>query len=607
MTPPTRIDGYAPIRDYAAIGNRRTAALVARDGSIDWLCLPRLDSPSVFGALLDSRSGGSFSLAPEAPFDVERRYLSETNVLETTFITAEGSVRVTDAMNVREDGPMPWNELVRRVEGVWGEVALRWRLAPRFDYGRARGAVERSRGVPIVRQGLDSLVLESFDAGEAQVESDGLSGRFAVGEGASALLALCGFHDQPLLFSSREEYEERLDVTIEFWRRRARRCEYDGPWRDAVVRSSLALDLLFDATTSAMAGAATMGLPERIGGDANFDYRYAWLRDGNLALDAQLRLGYREQVHASLGWMLRTTKRTHPRLRPFYQLDGTAHVEVEELPLAGYRDSQPVLLGNGAGGQLQLGNFGDLMETAWLYVRDGNALDSAAARRLAELADFVCEVWDDEDAGIWELGTQHHYTQSKIACWIALDRACRIAEAGQLPDEHRGRWAETAHAIRTFVEERCWSEERNSYMRFADSDDQFDAALLLSTRAEYDDPTGPRMNGTIDALRAELGRGPLLYRYSGMDEREGCFLACCFWLVEALARAGRLEESAEAMEELLSLSNDVGLFSEEIDPDSHELLGNFPQALSHLALINAACQYVERRHAGAEHGPADRE
>jgi len=594
MRRPRRVDGYAPIRDYAVIGNKRTAALVALDGSIDWMCLPGFDSGAVFGALLDARSGGRYMLAPECPYSAQRRYVEHTNVLETTYSTADGTVRVTEALNLREIGPLPWNELVRRVEGLSGRVPMRWSLAPRFEWGATGGALEWRDGVPIIVAGRHALALQAFDAGEPEGAfgpgGAQVSGSVAIREGETALLALSCFYDEPHLFSSRSDLEGRIAQTVDFWRRWAEMARYDGPWREAVVRSALALELLVYAPTGAMIAAPTSSLPEAIGGSRNWDYRYSWVRDTAFTLEAMLRIGYRDQVHSSLAWLLQTIKRTHPRLSVFYHLNGEPPGETVELDLEGYRRSRPVRYGNGAAAQLQLGNWGDLLQTAWLYVEDGNALDHDSGRRLAELADFVCEIWRDPDASIWELGQTHQYTQGKLSCWLALDRAASLAERGQVPDGRVDRWRETAGVIRDYMETRCWSKEQSSYNRYADSD-ELDASVLLAARVGYADPRGERMQATVDALRRELGRGPLLYRYSGMSEQEGAFLACSFWLVEVLARGGRLEEAAETMDELVELGNDVGLYSEEIDPDSMEFLGNFPQALTHLGLINAASAF----------------
>jgi GH15 family glucan-1,4-alpha-glucosidase len=583
-----RVDGYAPIRDYAVIGNKRTVALVARDGAIDWLPLPTLAGPSAFAALLDSRRGGSFTLSPTVPFETRRRYVPGTNVLETTFDTASGSVRVTDAISRPIARQLLWNQLIRRIDGVSGTVPMAWRVDPHFEYAATRGRPERRDGTPLLVHDRHVLAVQSFGAGEPEFEGAQISGGFDAAPGEPAVLALGAFCDEPLALSRREHLLESLDGTIDRWRRWVAGVDYDGPWSDAVTRSALALDLLADDESGAIAAAATMGLPERIGGGRNFDYRYAWLRDANLTLEAMLNLGLRDQVHVSLGWLLRTVRRTHPRLRPMYQLDGAVRLPDQTLPLDGYRHSRPVLFGNGAQDQLQLGNFGDVFDMAYHYVRDGHQLSPEQGMRLAGLADFLCRIWERPDAGIWELQQTQQFTQSKLACWITFDRAAHLARAGQLPADGLSRWRAEADRIARYVHERCWSERAGAYARAAGSD-ELDAAVLLAGRGSLLRDQPERFNATIDVIRRELGAGgPLLYRYSGMQDEEGAFLACSFWMVDALARAGRGDEAGEAMDALVAMANDVGLFSEEIDPASGDFLGNLPQALTHLALVNAA-------------------
>jgi GH15 family glucan-1,4-alpha-glucosidase len=570
------------------IGNKRTAALIARDGAIDWLALPTLAGPSVFAALLDSRRGGSFTLSPREPFESRRRYVPGTNVLETTFTTASGSVRVTDAISRPIARQLLWNQLIRRIDGVSGTVPMAWRVDPRFAYAATHGRPERRDGTPLLVHDRHVLAVQSLGAGEPEFEGPQIAGGFDAAPGDPAVLALGAFCDEPLALSRKEHLLESLDGTIDRWRRWVAGVDYDGPWADAVTRSALALDLLADDESGAIAAAATMGLPERIGGGRNFDYRYAWLRDANLTLEAMLNLGLRDQVHVSLGWLLRTVRRTHPRLRPMYQLDGAASLPDQTLPLDGYRHSRPVLFGNGAQDQLQLGNFGDVFDMAYHYVRDGHQLSPEQGIRLAELADFLCCIWDRRDAGIWELQQTQQFTQSKLACWITLDRAVHLARAGQLPPGSLPRWCAETDRIARYIHERCWSERAGAYARAADSD-ELDAAVLLAGRGSLLRDQPGRFNATIDVIRRELGAGgPLLYRYSGMQDQEGAFLACSFWLADALARAGRVDEAAEAMDGLVAMANDVGLFSEEIDPASGDFLGNLPQALTHLALVNAA-------------------
>ncbi len=592
MQTPNRIDGYAPIREYAALGNRRTAALVALDGSIDWLPLPGFDAAGVFASVLDSARGGRFELQPEAPFQAERRYVPDTNVLETTFETAEGRVRVTDALALPGTPTLPWNELARRVEGLAGSVAMRWRAAPRFEWTK-HGDIRVDGEAPVISHGKHAIAVRSWDGGRPTIADSEVSGSFTLRDGERALLALGCFHDEPLLMSDRDAVEQRLDETVDYWRGWLSAADYEGPWQDAVKRSALALGLMIDASSGGMAAAPTTSLPEKIGGERNFDYRYGWMRDTSFALDAMLALGMATQVHGTLSWVLRATRRTHPHLRPFFKLDGDYRPGGHELPLEGYRGSRPVLEGNDAESQLQLGNYGDLFDTAWRYVSDGNRLDSDSAVRLPEVAGLVCRIWGNPDASIWELGDRKHYMQSKLACWLALDRALKLADAGEISGRDADRWRSTRDEIRAFIEERCWSPVRGAYVRSSGSE-ELDASVLLAARMGYLDLPDERLNGTIDAIRRELGRGPLVYRYSGTQEEEGAFIVCSFWLVEALALNGRLDDATQVMDEMCALASDVGLLSEEIDPDSHELLGNLPQALSHLGLINAACTLRDR-------------
>ena len=572
-----RTDGYAPIRDYAVLGDGRTCALVAGDGGVDWLCLPDLDSPSTFGALLDRRRGGSFTLAPEAPFETERRYLPATNVLETTFRTSEGSVRATDALTLPGSGLEPLRELARRVEGLSGTVRLRWRAEPRFRYGRDEPRVSQAHGRTVFEGPGEAVAISVWGGNDETLD---------LREGERALLALTYAEGEPLVVPARADVERRLDATEWFWRNWAGRCTYDGPWAGAVLRSALALKLLVHSPSGAIAAAATTSLPETMGGARNWDYRFSWVRDSAFATDALLQLGYDEEAKAFLSWLLHASQRTHPELRPLYRLNGDVHAPERELGLEGYRQSGPVRVGNGAVQQLQLGIYGCLLDSVALFVAEGNRLDADTARRMAQEADFVSENWRRPDSGIWEVRSEPvHFTHSKLLCWVALQRAISLT-GGQVG--RRGHWQEQSRAIQTFLDERCWSDSRRSYVRFAGAD-ELDAALLMSGFVGCPDPA--RARSTVDAIRRELTDGPYVRRYlgeDGMTGDEGAFLACSFWLVHALAATGRADEAAELMDELVGLANDVGLYAEEIDPGTGEFLGNFPQALTHLALVNAA-------------------
>jgi GH15 family glucan-1,4-alpha-glucosidase len=561
---------------------------VGSDGSIDWMCLPNLDAGSVFGALLDPLDGGSFSLSPSIPYEVRRSYLPGTNVLQSEFTTAQGVVRVLDALTLDTAQNAPWRELMRQVEVVSGTVPVEWRVRPRFGYGQRSRDPVRQLGDLLWRDSRLQLALKTWDAGEPQPDGGTIRGSVEIESGQRAMLVLLASDEPALPSPAREDVERRLRATIELWREWVQRTSHEGPWRDAVERSLLAIRLLADGRSGAITAAGTTSLPEAIGAQRNYDYRFGWVRDLSFTVDALLRVGMRELAHASVSWLLDAERRTHPRIDPVYALNGEVVRSQRQIPLPGYRGTGPVHVGNQAGAQLQLGGFGDLIETIWRYADAGHVLAPATGERLADCADLLCAIWQNEDAGLWELDDYAQYTTSKVGCWTALERTLSLVEAGQVPARHVARWGSARDRIRDFIERRLFSDARQSYVMKAGSG-ALDCGVLLAARRGYTDPEGARMVGTIEAIRSELhAGGPLLYRYSGMREEENAFLACSFWMVEALALAGRRDEAAEIMDAAVALSNDVGLYSEEMEPGSHAMRGNFPQALTHLALINAA-------------------
>jgi GH15 family glucan-1,4-alpha-glucosidase len=574
------------------VGDGRTTALIARDGAVDWLCLPNVDSPSVFARVLDAERGGSFRLEPGVPYEAERRYQDNSNVLETTFTTAEGVVRVTDAMTLTDDDRLsPLRELCRKVEALGGTVPLRWSFDPRFGYGERRTELDRRAGRWFAHSGTECVALGAWNVGEITANGATVGGELRLREGDSALLELSAAHKEPAVLPSRDDVERRLAQTARFWPRWADRIRYDGPWRDAVVRSALALKLLVYAPSGAMVAAPTASLPEWIGGSRNWDYRLTWLRDASWALDALIRLGIDDEAHAFFWWFMHASRVTQPRLQILYKVDGSAHSKERELSeLAGYRRSAPVRVGNGAADQVQLDVYGSVLDAIWLYVQDVGHVDGDTGKEIAKIADYVAEHWRERDSGIWEVRAETtHFTQSKALCWVALDRACKLAERGLIPDRS-DRWSAAADEIRAFVDKESWDAERSSYVRAPDLR-ELDASLLTMAILSYDDPAGERLRGTVAAVERELRQGPFVYRYRGEDGvggEEGAFLTCSFWLVDALARQDRLDDARRLMDELVGLANDVGLYSEEIDPNSAEFLGNFPQGLTHLALVNAA-------------------
>ncbi|HEY6150975.1 MAG TPA: glycoside hydrolase family 15 protein [Gaiellaceae bacterium] len=592
-----RTDGYASIRDYALIGDGRTSALVALDGSIDWLCLPNVDSPSVFARILDAEQGGSFRLEPTVPYEVERRYQQGSNVLETTFTAAEGTVRVTDAMTLTDEkGLPPLRELCRKIDTLSGSVPMRWAIEPRFDFARSKTRIVRRAGRWFAEAGTDCVALGAWDAGEITASDTAIEGSMRLAEGRTALLALAAAHKEPAVLPRREDVERRLARTEAFWPDWSGRIQYEGDWSDAVIRSVLTLKLLVFAPSGAIVAAPTASLPEWIGGSRNWDYRFTWLRDASWTLDALIQLGMDDEAHAFFWWLMHASRITQPCLQILYKVDGSTHTDEQELrQLSGYRGSEPVRTGNGAASQVQLDVYGAVLESIWLYAKEVGHIDGDTAKEVAKIADYVRDHWRDKDNGIWEVRAERtHFTQSKALCWVALDRACRLAERGIIPDRCAS-WREAADEIRAFVDAEGWDAERKSYIRAPDLR-ELDGCLLTMVILGFADPAGERLRGTVAAVERELREGPFVYRYRGEDGLagdEGAFLTCSFWLVAALALQGRLQDARSLMDELVGLANDVGLYSEEIDPQSREFLGNFPQALTHLALVNAAVAIAE--------------
>jgi len=580
-----RVHGFAPIEDYAVLGDGRTVALIALDGSVDWWALPTLDSPPVLSGLLDPDGGGRLSLAPSGDYQVTRRYLDDTNVVETVYNTGTGAARVTAALNVGSAGRLPWAELAQRIEVLAGFVDLSWSFTPGDRFGRANPWVSDRGGTPVasIEDQTLGVIVDGLPPGVLTPHS--VSGQGRLYNGDRALLAVVATDTEPLFIPAAGAIQSRLDRTVGSWRRWAKLLPCGGPWQPAVRRSALALKTLLAEHSGAIAAAATTSLPERVGGAKNWDYRYAWVRDSSFTLDALINLGLHEEVHGAVSWLLSAIRDNGGDLRVFYRLDGTTANQEEELDIPGWRCSQPVRSGNSASGQTQLGTYGDLFDTISRYCAEGHLIDPATGRMLADLADRCCDRWRHRDSGIWELKARRHYTISKIGCWVALDRAVQLAESAQVPGLNAERWRAGAEEIRTWVNENCWSDAKQAYTFYAGTDD-LDAAVLLAGRTGFE--RGPRLTSTIEAIANELGHGPLLYRYTGMNKEEGAFVACSFWMVDALARTGQTERGRQFMDDTVALVNDVGLLSEQINPDTGAFLGNMPQGLSHLALINAA-------------------
>lgn len=608
---------YPPITDHAVIGDCGTAALVARSGSIDWLCLPHFSGPTIFAALLDYRHGGRFAVGPVAPATVSRRYLNLSNVLETTFVTATGTLRIIDAMPIAgmAGGIAPLREVIRLVEVVAGKVEIEIVYEPRFDFGRRRPRLRRRGRLGwccehdehwlLLRTELP-LILEK--------QEDALHGRFSLAAGDKHHLCLAYVRGEsgviPLLGAAADE---RLATTRRWWEAWSDGCVYQGPSRGAVLRSALALKLMTYAVSGAVIAAPTASLPERIGGVRNWDYRFCWLRDASLTLSAFLGLGYRGEAEAFLGWLLHATRLTWPDLQVLYDVYGEAEITERTLDhLEGYRGSRPVRIGNAAYAQRQLDVYGAVIQAAFDFIRGGGRLAPEEGRLLVRLGRTVCRSWREPDHGIWETrGDPRHFVFSKLMCWVALDRLVALQATGGVPRHDEARFRHERDAIRATIESRGFDHAAGAYVAAFDAAGEADAALLQMARLGFHNATDPRLLGTEAHVRRCLGHRHALvdrYRTQGQDALppgEGAFVACAFWAVEARARRGDREGAAKDFETLLTLANDVGLYGEEIAPDTGEMLGNFPQAFTHLALINAALAFQDRAkpRAGAAETP----
>ena len=593
---------YQPIENYGIIGDLHSVALVGMDGSIDWLCLPRFDSPSVFAAILDDEKGGRFKVAPTSDGATRKQlYWPDTNVLVTRFFSPDGVAEITDYMPIDASANgRGRHQLIRRVEVVRGEMDFQLECSPAFNYARdgheteidAEGATFHS---PQLSLGLAASV-------PLKRRSDGVGAEFTLREEQMAVFVLREIEpgdDCGVCFSKREE-EDLFMQTVEYWRRWLSMCTYTGRWREMVHRSALTLKLLTYEPTGAIVAAPTTSLPEGVGGERNWDYRYTWIRDAAFTLYGLLRIGFTEEAERFMGWLEDRCYKPKPDgpLQLMYGIDGRTDLTEETLDhLEGYRGSRPVRVGNGAYDQLQLDIYGELMDAVYLYNKYGDPIWYELWTHLRGLIDWVCDNWQRKDEGIWEVRSgRQHSVYSKLMCWVAVDRALRLADKRSFPAD-RERWLKVRDEIYEEIMDKGWSPERKAFVQ-AYGGDTLDASSLIMPLVFFVAPKGPRMLSTLDAINRPpkddgLVSNGLVFRYDveksadGLMGEEGTFNLCTFWLVEALTRAGRLEEARLIFEQMLGYANHLGLYAEEIGP-SGEALGNFPQAFTHLTLISAA-------------------
>ena len=599
---------YQPIENYGVIGNMRTVALVGMNGSIDWFCCPNFDSPSVFAAILDDQKGGHFKIAPISEgVTTKQMYWPETNVLVTRFLSEDGVGEVIDFMpvGIAEQRQASY-QMVRRITVVRGSMTFRMECNPAFNYARDAHKLDLKADGAVFHSTEQSLKLSTNVS--LKEWQNGAAAEFALKEGETATFALgvviSGADEVPLL--SEPEADELFGNTVEYWRRWLAKCSYKGRWREMVERSALVLKLLTFEPTGAIVAAPTCSLPEELGGERNWDYRYTWIRDAAFTLYALLHgIGSTQEAKSFMDWIEARCHELNPdgSLQIMYGIDGRHSLTEETLDhLEGYRGSKPVRIGNGAYGQLQLDIYGELMDAVYLYNKYGAPISYDFWTHLRDLVNWVCDNWQRTDEGIWEVrADQKHYVYSKVMCWVAVDRALRLADKRSFPAD-RDRWHKVRDQIYEEIMDRGWNPQRQAFVQSYGSD-ALDASNLIMPLVFLMSPTDPRMISTLDAINRSPENGglvsnSLVYRYDtnrtgdGLPGDEGTFNICSFWLVEALTRAGRfdpprLNQARLMFEKMLSYANHLGLYAEETGPKG-ESLGNFPQAFTHLALISAA-------------------
>lgn len=598
---------YRPIDRYGVIGNMETVALVGVDGSIDFMCFPSFDSPSIFARMLDHEKGGFFKISP-ALDDARHRqmYLPDTNVLFTRFLSEQGVAEISDFMTL-EPGE---HRVVRRAKTVRGEIRYRMVLDARLNYSRdAHRVVPTRDGVVIESLGAEPLALRLRSSVPVTIVGGQVIAEFTlrVGEHATFVLELAG--DDEHTRSENPDYPtEAFKATADWWRTWAARSTYRGRWREAVTRSALVLKLLTSRRHGSIIAAPTFGLPEELGGERNWDYRYTWIRDGSFTLYSLMRLGYTDEAAAFMRWFEQRCRELAPdgSLQIMYRLDGSSDLHEQTLEhFEGYRGSKPVRIGNGAAGQLQLDIYGELMDSVYLYDKFGAAISHDMWMNLSRLVDWVCANWRLADEGIWEVrGGRREFLFSRVMCWVALDRALRLARKRSFPAPLE-RWGAVRDEIYREVFTRFWDAKRQSFAQYEGATTT-DASMLLMPMIKFISPVDPRWLSTMRAIEQDLVDDSHVYRYrhdsaahDGLRGKEGTFCICSFWYAECLARSGDLGAARYSFEKMLGYANHLGLFPEELGP-AGEHLGNFPQAFTHIGLISAA-YYLDRALSGRGH------
>ena len=588
---------YLPIEDHGIIGDLHSIALVGVDGTIDWCCLPHFDSSSVFASILDDKIGGFFRIAAKNTVSHRQMYLPDSNVLVTRSYTAGAIGQIEDFMPIAENGRKSIHQIIRRVSCVRGEITFDLECQPAFDYARAEHETKiDERGAVFQTVGAHSYGLSSDI--KLSKQKQGVKAKFVLREGEHLSFSFfCCPNEVKHPFGVLGDPDIELENTIAYWQRWLSRCTYSGRWSEMVYRSALTLKLLTFQPTGAIVAAPTMGLPEHVGGERNWDYRYTWIRDASFTLYALMRIGFTEETEAFMQWLMKRCEEVdvnsaHP-LNLMYGIHGDHMLIESELDhLSGYRNSKPVRVGNAAYNQLQLDIYGELMDSVYLYNKYVSPVSYEMWQNIRRIVNWVAENWDNPDEGIWETrGGRQNFVYSRLMCWVALDRALRMCMHYSLPGK-TSVWARERDRIYDQIMTKGWNQERGAFRQHYNTD-ALDAANLLMPLVKFISPSDPRMISTISATLETLTTDSLVYRYDpqlspdGLTGHEGTFSICTFWLVECLTRAGRLDEARLTFQKMLGYANHLGLYGEEIG-NHGETLGNFPQAFTHLSLISSA-------------------
>jgi GH15 family glucan-1,4-alpha-glucosidase len=599
------------LKDYSLIGNSRAAALVSKHGSIDWCCLPEFHAPALFSAILDQNKGGLFSISPVETYQSLQQYVPKTNVLQTVFKTGTGELTLTDAFvasteEEKKQALFPDHEILRILRCT-GQVRIRMQFEPTLFYGRSRPVLTIHNKIGIKFSSKENVYFlrSSLSEGTIKASKNKAFATFELREGEEAIFSFsCSSQSPAIVPELSSTGNGRMTGTIHFWQNWSAQCSYEGIYKEQVIRSALVLKLLAHAPSGSIIAAPTTSLPEEIGGERNWDYRYCWLRDASFTVRALLKLGFELEARAYMNWILHATRLTQPNLQIVYSVYGQARLKEQELPwLSGFKNSTPVRIGNGAYNQYQLDVYGEVLDAFFSYSGIIEAFDRETQKFLLGLGDVICKLWDIPDNGIWEMRSfPQHHTHSKVMAWVGLDRLIALIEKYKWKATNPGRYKTTKAAIEKQITTRGYNSKLQCYTSTLDGN-SIDASSLIFSLVRFCEASSKEMTSTVEQIREHLSKNKLIFRYRGTDDGiqggEGCFGICNFWLAENLAKSGRVKEAIDIFEAVLNTASPTGLLSEEMDPTTNEPLGNYPQGFTHIGLINAALSINEAQKKGA--------